>query len=277
MSPVSDSCSTPSGKESFAPTSSSRRSKTMPTDGPAAKFLYAIIKQLDLKGVDWPLVASQLDISNGHAARMRYHRFRNQMEGINPTQRKRTVNNKTSSKSSKNPLKAGLQRARTPEPTSPIKNEPCPSSHSPYGANPPNPFIKNKQSYESTNFSSFVKTEQPYMQHTPRLSQIQQYASPMAPASYLHSYSSAFMPATPAPYDQMNLAPELRISSYIPSSMPPYPPVPETFTHQYPSSVAWTPVKVEPRASPVEQKDYIEIAHARVKDEAMGDSMFHTG
>lgn len=28
-----------------------RRSKAMPTDGPTAKFLYTIIKQLDLKSV----------------------------------------------------------------------------------------------------------------------------------------------------------------------------------------------------------------------------------
>ena len=32
-------------------TMSIRRSKTMPTDGPTAKFLYTIIKQLDLKSV----------------------------------------------------------------------------------------------------------------------------------------------------------------------------------------------------------------------------------
>lgn len=70
------------------------------TDGPTPKFLYAIIKQLDLKivgratvsefagwplidqqQIDWNRVASDLAISNGHAARMRYSRFRNQMEG----------------------------------------------------------------------------------------------------------------------------------------------------------------------------------------------------
>ncbi|BDD55857.1 hypothetical protein MPDQ_004873 [Monascus purpureus] len=67
-----------------------RRSKTMPTDGPTCKFLYTIMKQLDLKSIDWNLVASQLDISNGHAARMRYSRFRQQMqimEGITPITR----------------------------------------------------------------------------------------------------------------------------------------------------------------------------------------------
>jgi hypothetical protein len=31
-----------------------RRSKTMPIDSPTAKFLYTILKQLDLKGVSIP-------------------------------------------------------------------------------------------------------------------------------------------------------------------------------------------------------------------------------
>ncbi|PCG90718.1 Hypothetical protein PENO1_097610 [Penicillium occitanis (nom. inval.)] len=57
-----------------------RRSKTMPTEGHATRFLYTILKQLDLRSIDWSLVATELDISNGHAARMRYSRFKQQME-----------------------------------------------------------------------------------------------------------------------------------------------------------------------------------------------------
>ena len=76
----------------------------MPADGQTAKFLYTILKQLDLKSVgifkprpplllsscprsltlvqiDWNLVASQLEITNGHAARMRFSRFKQHMEG----------------------------------------------------------------------------------------------------------------------------------------------------------------------------------------------------
>ncbi|EAS30782.1 uncharacterized protein CIMG_06261 [Coccidioides immitis RS] len=64
-----------------------KRSKTLPADGQTTKFLYTILKQLDLKSVDWNLVASQLDISNGHAARMRFSRFRQHMEGITSTPR----------------------------------------------------------------------------------------------------------------------------------------------------------------------------------------------
>lgn len=78
----------------------------MPTDGAISKFLYVIMKQLDLKSVscsfvkddghcaqsssqiDWQQVADQLDITNGHAARMRYSRFKQQMEGVPPTARK---------------------------------------------------------------------------------------------------------------------------------------------------------------------------------------------
>ncbi|KZF20565.1 hypothetical protein L228DRAFT_249321 [Xylona heveae TC161] len=66
-----------------------RRSKTMPTDGPTAKFLYTILKQLDLKSIDWSAVASQLEITNGHAARMRFSRFKQHMEGVVPSPRRR--------------------------------------------------------------------------------------------------------------------------------------------------------------------------------------------
>ncbi|KAF7506606.1 hypothetical protein GJ744_011643 [Endocarpon pusillum] len=58
-----------------------RRNKTLSPDGQTAKFLYTIIKQLDLKAIDWNLVAGTLEITNGHAARMRYSRFKQHMEG----------------------------------------------------------------------------------------------------------------------------------------------------------------------------------------------------
>lgn len=64
-----------------------RRSKVLSPDGQTAKFLYTIIKQLDLKAIDWNEVASGLEITNGHAARMRYSRFKAQIEGL-PTQSK---------------------------------------------------------------------------------------------------------------------------------------------------------------------------------------------
>lgn len=64
-----------------------RRSKVLSPDSQTAKFLYTIIKQLDLKAIDWSEVASGLEITNGHAARMRYSRFKAQIEGL-PTQSK---------------------------------------------------------------------------------------------------------------------------------------------------------------------------------------------
>ncbi|SLM39654.1 hypothetical protein LPUS_10243 [Lasallia pustulata] len=64
----------------------------MPTDGQTGKFLYTILKQLDLKSIDWNEVADQLDITNGHAARMRFSRFKQHMEGIPPVPRKSRPN-----------------------------------------------------------------------------------------------------------------------------------------------------------------------------------------
>ncbi|KAI9680342.1 MAG: hypothetical protein M1829_001228 [Trizodia sp. TS-e1964] len=53
----------------------------MTIENTQSKFLYTILKQLDLKNVDWPQVAADLEITNGHAARMRYSRFKATMEG----------------------------------------------------------------------------------------------------------------------------------------------------------------------------------------------------
>ncbi len=68
------------------------------------KFLYSVLKQLEVKNVrhlfchtpnnsrarftdiivqvDWNAVAKDLDISNGAAARMRWFRFKQQMDGV---------------------------------------------------------------------------------------------------------------------------------------------------------------------------------------------------
>lgn len=59
-----------------------RRTKNFAQDGQTPMFLYAILKQLDLRSIDWNQVAAGLDISNGHAARMRYSRMRTQFEGM---------------------------------------------------------------------------------------------------------------------------------------------------------------------------------------------------
>lgn len=51
------------------------------------KFLYTILKQLDLKSIEWNQIAEATGITNGHAARMRYSRFKKQMEGHVPQRR----------------------------------------------------------------------------------------------------------------------------------------------------------------------------------------------
>ena len=77
-----------------------RRSNALSTDNQTAKFLYTILKQLDLKAIDWNQVAEGLDITNGHAARMRFSRFKQHMEGI-PTQPRAARPKKDGSKDAK--------------------------------------------------------------------------------------------------------------------------------------------------------------------------------
>lgn len=52
----------------------------MPSDKQNAEFMYAMLKQLDLKYIDWNRVAAANAITNGHAARMRFSRYRHAME-----------------------------------------------------------------------------------------------------------------------------------------------------------------------------------------------------
>lgn len=59
------------------------------------RFLFAILRQKNLKDIDWNQVAHDpilaQEITNGHAARMRYSRFRTAMLGLEPTRRNRTT------------------------------------------------------------------------------------------------------------------------------------------------------------------------------------------
>ncbi|KAF2457102.1 hypothetical protein BDY21DRAFT_371924 [Lineolata rhizophorae] len=56
----------------------------MPTDKENARLCYSMLKQQDLKTIDWKAVAAENNISNAHAARMRYSRLRTQMERSSP-------------------------------------------------------------------------------------------------------------------------------------------------------------------------------------------------
>jgi len=59
----------------------------MPTDKENVAFLYSILRQLETKHVDWKEVAVRNNITNDHAARMRFHRLRQQQDKIKPTKR----------------------------------------------------------------------------------------------------------------------------------------------------------------------------------------------
>jgi len=63
-------------------------------DNATARFLFAILKQKNLKDINWEQVAKDpvlLDPApNGHAARMRYSRFKATVTGQQPSKRNRT-------------------------------------------------------------------------------------------------------------------------------------------------------------------------------------------
>ncbi|KAI0884755.1 uncharacterized protein GGS22DRAFT_146626 [Annulohypoxylon maeteangense] len=65
-------------------------------DNAMTRFLFAILKQKNLKDINWdqvahdPVLGEGKKITNGHAARMRYSRFRSSMLGLEPTRRNRT-------------------------------------------------------------------------------------------------------------------------------------------------------------------------------------------
>ncbi|OAA59421.1 hypothetical protein ISF_06356 [Cordyceps fumosorosea ARSEF 2679] len=65
---------------------------TSNADNAMARFLFAILKQKNLKDIDWNQVANDpvllQPITNGHAARMRYSRFRATITGHEPTKRR---------------------------------------------------------------------------------------------------------------------------------------------------------------------------------------------
>ncbi|KAI1825214.1 hypothetical protein F4861DRAFT_210779 [Xylaria intraflava] len=63
-------------------------------DNAMTRFLFAILRQKNLKDIDWNQVAHDpilaQEITNGHAARMRYSRFKSAMLGLEPTRRNRS-------------------------------------------------------------------------------------------------------------------------------------------------------------------------------------------
>ncbi|KAG4427414.1 hypothetical protein IFR05_017103, partial [Cadophora sp. M221] len=93
-----------------------RKTQNMPNDNATIRLLYAILSQKCLKDIDWPAVANNpilnQEITNGHAARMRYARFKKQMDAANgiiaapSTPRKPRKNNNRVEKT-RSPKRAG--------------------------------------------------------------------------------------------------------------------------------------------------------------------------
>ncbi|KAM0325425.1 hypothetical protein ACHAQA_007411 [Verticillium albo-atrum] len=90
------------------------------SDNQMTRFLFAILKQKNLKDIDWNAVAHDpvlsQPITNGHAARMRYSRFRSGMLGLEPQKRNRT--------NTKNKVTKPKKDQKTIKPEDLVKAEP---------------------------------------------------------------------------------------------------------------------------------------------------------
>ncbi|KAJ5634149.1 hypothetical protein N7528_001991 [Penicillium herquei] len=183
-----------------------QRGKVLDTDGPTPKFLYAMLKQLDLKTIDWNRVAGDIQISNGHAARMRFSRFRNQMEGTTGAQRAAKKKNTKGKKVDKcdmndsNGQMLGMIPGSQPAPgikmepgdfmpyANPIKCEPNQQHH---GSQHFNDFPDMYSWHHQTNSSSTNGT--PFH---PQMPSYMQHGMPY-PMSGMSSSSSSMTPVSP--------------------------------------------------------------------------------
>ncbi|KAF3765961.1 hypothetical protein M406DRAFT_346110 [Cryphonectria parasitica EP155] len=88
-------------------------------DNTMARFLFAILQQKCLKDIDWNKVARNpiltQEITNGHAARMRYSRFRQSILGIEPQRRNRNPKSKVTKPKKDNKTKKEKQESIKPE------------------------------------------------------------------------------------------------------------------------------------------------------------------
>ncbi|KAI0518311.1 hypothetical protein F5B22DRAFT_645077 [Xylaria bambusicola] len=89
-------------------------------DNAMTRFLFAILRQKNLKDINWEQVAHDpilaQPITNGHAARMRYSRFKSAMLGLEPTKRTRPTspNSKvTKSKRTSKPKKQATVKSES--------------------------------------------------------------------------------------------------------------------------------------------------------------------
>ncbi|KAI4237622.1 MAG: hypothetical protein LQ352_007932 [Teloschistes flavicans] len=152
-----------------------RRNRTMPTDAACSKFLYTIMKQLDLKSIDWNAVADELEITNGHAARMRYSRFKQQMEGVVPQARKpRTPKKKDASDDAPKPKKRKRAQQTQSEKDNVPKDEIAPVN----GVQDTAPTVKAAPAIKSEPMAPLIKSE-PVVKEEPGEQSIASF--PLAP------------------------------------------------------------------------------------------------
>ncbi|KAL8716819.1 MAG: hypothetical protein Q9225_005881 [Loekoesia sp. 1 TL-2023] len=139
----------------------------MPTDAAIAKFLYTIMKQLDLKSIDWNTVANELDITNGHAARMRYSRFKQQMEGPTQTTRKPRVSGAPRKRKAIADGESRLAKKRKKDDESQAKDEKPGEAQAMTGTESNMSSVKTEQAVK---LEAFIKPE-PVMEPEPRIKQ----------------------------------------------------------------------------------------------------------
>ncbi|KOS36828.1 hypothetical protein ACN38_g12396 [Penicillium nordicum] len=181
-----------------------QRNKVLETDTPTAKFLYTIIKQLDLKSIDWNRVASDVEISNGHAARMRYSRFRQQMDGT-------TAANKPKRK---------IKKAKTMEPP--------PEMQGVFPMAPPLMMPTMEQTDSSFPGNPFIKCE-PGTEGNPHLQSLMQY-----PPQFMPETSTEGQYYFPQDFASM----QFQLASAIPSRIPSPSPTSSSFRNPYQFSTA---------------------------------------
>ncbi|PLN78747.1 hypothetical protein BDW42DRAFT_201978 [Aspergillus taichungensis] len=226
-----------------------RRGKAMPTDGPTPKFLYTIIKQLDLRSIDWGLVASQLEISNGHAARMRYARFKQQMEGTAPGSRAARAK-KSSSKSKKEySSKEDMMRESTPaqqpehpQPQQTVKQEPLMSRYE------ADPFVKNDPYAQRTlNMAEIPHASSHTMAHSSGQMLMAPYSHGTVASVDLAMYPMSLNFGSPAPLKLERSADQLLG----------WPPV--RLEQEVKSEVHEMAVKQEPKQEPPQEDDEVQF------------------
>jgi len=92
----------------------------MSNDAQTQKLLYSILSQKCLKDIKWQKVADDIGIESAHAARMRYSRFKDYMNGKSPSKRTRRSSTssprkpRVSNRNPRTPKKAKIEQSAEP-------------------------------------------------------------------------------------------------------------------------------------------------------------------